>query len=1414
MSEAVSVLGKVARAWFEEAFGDPTPAQELAWPALARGESALLIAPTGSGKTLAAFLALLDRLSSEPPGKTEPGGVRVLYVSPLRALVNDIHRNLEVPLRGMAQAAARLGEPPPEVATAVRTGDTPRRDRERMIRRPPDILCTTPESLFLLLTSERAAPALSSVDTVIVDEVHALAGNKRGTHLALSLERLAWLVGRPLQRVGLSATVRPPERIAAWLGGREDAGPRPVSVLDAGGRKAMDLRVETTVDDLRELPGETIWPSVYEELVRLIREHRSTLVFVNNRRLAERIAARVNDLAGEPLCRVHHGSVSREARLEVEEALKAGRLPALVATSTLELGIDIGAVDLVVQIESPKTATAGLQRVGRSGHLVGETAVGRVIPKFRPDLLDAAGVARAMLRREVEETHVPEHCLDVLAQHLASAACSGSWTSAGLHEMVRGAYPYRELDRPRFEKVLQMLAGRYPAARFGELRPRVAWNRSTDEVSARPGTRRLVTQNAGAIPDRGYFPVIHAGTEARLGELEEEFVIESRIGDSFVLGSAVWRIESIDRDRVLVREAPGATPAVPFWRGEAAGRPYELGLRVGRFLREAAERLDDPGFVDWLGEECALGERAALNLRTYLLDQREATGELPDDRTVVVEEFDDELGDRRVVVHSPFGGRVHHAWMMAARARIRDAEGLDVEGVPTDAGFMLRLPGRDSPAPLHLIADLPEDEDLDELLLRELQIAPLFGTLFRENAARALLLPRRGAGRRTPLWLQRLRAGDLLQLVKRLGDFPILLETYREAWDDVLRVGEVRRVAAGLARGEILVHRVATDAPSPFAAAFLFEFEGSLLYAGDQPRAEWRSQLLAVDRDLLSRVVRPESLRDLLDERALAGVEALLQRTDRRSRLRDAEEVADALAALGDLSTDELRERAGARWRELLDPLTAEGRAVPMSVGGRERWVSAEHADDYRGLAAGDRGAAARVLRRHLAGKGPVGAREVAARYGLREEEAAALLTELQATGEVASGEYRPGRTGREWVDAQNLRRIHRETLRVLRRDVEPVDPHRYADFLVSWHGVGRPRASDAASAREVVERLAGVPVPASALLREVLALRFRGGDAEEIEELVRTGAVTWQGLPGRRVSLLPRDAAGLLVRPPEPAASEAARAVASALEEGGAQFLSEVAGRVRLPEPHALEGLFELVWAGRATCDALAGTEEPRRGAHRLPRYGRWAQLPPEAEDPGARAAAWAARLLQAYGVVAREMAAAAEVPVPWPAVREALDGMEARGEVRRGYFVRGLSGVQFALPPVVERLRRAHGEGPLRLLAATDPANPYGRVLPLPADRPIRFTRSAGSWLVAAGGTPVLAVEARARRLLPLRREGLNEAVGLLRDLARLDARGRVSVEWWDGRPIAETEGAALLGRAGFSLGPRDMSYRAPAG
>ncbi|MFN2544146.1 MAG: DNA glycosylase AlkZ-like family protein, partial [Actinomycetota bacterium] len=887
----------------------------------------------------------------------------------------------------------------------------------------------------------------------------------------------------------------------------------------------------------------------------------------------------------------------------------------------------------------------------------------------------------------------------------------------------------------------------------------------------------------------------------------------------------------MDHDRIQVTEAPGALLKIPFWRGDQPGRPLELGYAFGEFLRDASERLDEPEFVEWLRDRSGMESRAALNLRTYLLEMREALGELPSDRVVVLEDFLDELGDHRIVLRSPFGARVHHAWLLAAKARIRDAFNIEAEAVAHDDGFMIRFPRGDEEPPLDLIAELPSGDELDELLLRELQISPLFGACFRENAARALLLPRRGPERRTPLWLLRLRAQDLMQVVKRFGNFPVLLETYREAWDDLLRVREVQQVARAIATGDIVVHRAKTDFPTPFASSLMFEFAGNMLYGGDQPRAEWRTQLLAIDRETLQGLIRPEQMRGLIDKRAVSGLEAVLQRLADKSRPRSVDELADTLAQLGDLSAAELRDRVGPDWRTMAQELAAERRAAVIELGGEQRWIAAEYEAEYGSLRGaglvpadgpgtrpGPREDAQRtVIRRWLSAKGPVTPDEVTARYGIEAEEAAARLQELQATGEVVAGEFLPGGTEREWVDAENLRRIHRETLKILRKQIEPVDPERYAGFLLSWHELDRPGAASDRRVRDAMSGIGGIPVTAVALEPAVLGRRLADREPKPFAEIVGAGEFVWQGLPGKRVAVLPRDRATALLRPP---AEFTENDVLRTLRGRGALFLSELAIATSMPERDLLEELFPLVWAGLVTNDSLAGIHEPPRpkrsqsrterlAAGMLPRYGRWSLLPDL--DGAAAPDAWAQQLLRVYGVVAREMASAAECPVPWPLVRDRLDHLEASGKVRRGYFVRGLSGIQFGLPEAVERLRRPPSEK-LVLVAAADPANAYGGLLPVPADKPYRVHRVPGNWLILRGGRPVLGIEGGGRRLHALSADGVEEAVALVPQLAERALRGRLTVEEWNGMPVTATEGAELLQRAGFSAGPRQMSYRKP--
>src|SRR5437588_3781506 len=996
----LDVSSDATRGWFERVFDAPTPAQAKGWPVIASGAHTLIQAPTGSGKTLAAFLYAIDRLTAAP-GE----GLRVLYVSPLKALNYDVERNL----RGPA-AAVR-----PELSVAVRTGDTPQKERARMLREPPDILITTPESLFLMLTSQ-AHELLRSVDTLLLDEVHAVAGTKRGAHLALSLERLERLVASPFQRIGLSATQRPLEEI-----GRFVSGGRAIELVDAGVSKQLDLQVVVPLEDMRE-PGATgqaaevggeratssIWPSIYPALLELVREHRSTIVFVNNRRLAERLALRLNELAEEDVARAHHGSLAREQRLQIEEDLKAGRIPCLVATSSLELGIDMGAVDLVVQVESPKSVARGLQRIGRAGHSLHEVSKGRIFPKFRADLLESAVVAQRMREGAIEETRIPRSPLDVLAQQIVAICADEEIDVSDLHQLVRGAYPFADLSRPQLENVLDMLAGRYPSDEFAELRPRIVWDRTAGVVRGRQGARRLAVTNAGTIPDRGLFGVFIVDGGGRVGELDEEMVYEARAGQVIMLGASSWRIEEITRDRVLVSPAPGVPGTVPFWKGEGVGRPYELGAAIGKFTRELLA-LSEQRALERLGKD--LDRRAAANLLAFLREQERATGVVPSDRTVVVERFRDEIGDWRICILTPFGARVHAPWAMAVGARLRDSLGIEVQSIWSDDGVAFHLPDADAPPSTDLL--LLTADELDELVIAEVGQTALFGARFRENAARALLIPRRRPGERSPLWQQRLKAQGLLQVARKYASFPIVLETYRECLQDVFDLPALKRLLHGLRARELDLVDVESASASPYSASLLFDYIATYMYEDDTPPAERRAQALSLDRDLLRELLGQEELRELIDADALEEVEAQL-----RGPPRSPDELHAVLRLRGDL-------RAGEYADNLAQPLLRERRALLARLAGEERLIAAEDAGRYRdalgvmppgGLPEvfleGGPDSQRELVVRYAKGRGPFTTGQANERFGRDVEP---LLHVLERREELVRGELRPGGSEREW---------------------------------------------------------------------------------------------------------------------------------------------------------------------------------------------------------------------------------------------------------------------------------------------------------------------------------------------------------------------------------------------------------------
>jgi len=1449
------------RDWFARAFAAPTAAQEQAWPAIATGEHVLISAPTGSGKTLAAFLWGLDRLAATPARpEGEERRTRLVYVSPLKALSYDIERNLRAPLRGIGA----------ELRVAIRTGDTPQRDRQLMLREPPDVLITTPESLYLMLTS-RAREILAGAEWCIIDEIHAVAGTKRGAHLALTLERLEALAGRSVQRIGLSATQNPLEEVGRFMVGPH----RRCRIVDTGVRKELDLKIHVPVESMVEpdsagadpldpLEGgeatrRSIWPAIYPELLKLVREHRSTIIFVNNRRAAERLALRLNELAEAEIARAHHGSLAREERLVVEELLKGGELPCLVATSSLELGIDMGAVDLVLQVESPKSVSRGLQRIGRAGHSVGDVSRGRIFPKFRGDLLECAVVAKRMREGAIEPTVVPRNALDVLAQQIiAMAAVEEPLSVDELYALVTRTHSYAELSRPVFESVLDMLDGRYPSSEFAELRPRIVWDRVGGTIRPRKGARQLAVTNAGTIPDRGLFTVTLPDGR-RVGELDEEMVYEARPGQTFLLGASSWRIEEIGRDRVIVSPAPGVPGAVPFWKGDSVGRPKELGAAIGAFARWA---VDQP--VETLERDYDLDPRAAQNLLTFLREQQDATRVVPSDRTLVVERFRDEIGDWRLCVLSPYGGRVHAAWGLALSARIRDEYGLESDVIWSDDGLIVHLPDADEPPGAELV--MIEPDELEDRVVRELGASALFGARFRENAGRALLIPRAYPGRRTPLWQQRLKAQSLLEVAKRYGDFPIVLETYRECLRDVLDVPGLHDLLVRLHARELSLVEVETPTASPFASSLLFDYVATYMYEGDTPNAERRAAALSLDRDLLRELLGQDELRELIDPGALAQVEADLQRTSERTRAETRDALHDVLRRVGDLTAAEAAERvlAGLDAHAMLAGLERERRAVRLRVAGEERWVAAEDAGLFRdalgvvppgGLPEAFLGDVeqplAKLLRRFAATHGPFPTAQARGRYRVDPSSA---LAELEREGGLVRGELRPGGTEREWCDAEVLRRLRRASLAALRKEIEPADQRALARFAASWQGVDRHPAAGAGvdRLREVLVPLQGLALPAELWEREVLPRRCGAYSPSWMDQLCASGELVWLGAGalGRnsgRIALYFREDVDLVGPPPtrgDPPAEPAHARVRARLEHG-ACFYTDLLSDVELVPEELQEALWDLVWAGEATNDAFAALRAPRltlaraqadtrgrrsgvarrfssrrRGAQ-AQLQGRWSlteSLFRDVPDVAQRRRAQAELLLERYGIVTREQVIAEGIPGGFSAVYNELAQLETLGVARRGYFVEGLGGAQFALPGAVERLRaqRDEGEESTLVLAASDPAQPYGAALPWPKREGERRrpARTAGAHVVLVGAEPVLYLERGGRAMQALVGSDdprLEPALSALAGHVHAGRLGRLALEKVDGEAVVGSPWEERLVEVGFSPGPRKLSLSA---
>jgi len=1471
----------VTAEWFRAVFDAPTAPQRMGWPVIARGESALILAPTGTGKTLTAFLWCLDRLMLHPSLASQKKGCRIVYVSPLKALAVDVERNLRSPLAGIANMARRRGVEFREPTISVRTGDTPQRERAKFARNPAEILITTPESLYLLLTSQ-ASEALRTVDTVIVDEIHALVPTKRGAHLALSLERLEALTKRRLQRIGLSATQRPLEEVARFLGGVEspdaaigsslvkgtgsspyieqqdssgalapealpsqpaelawssdatEVAPlryRPVTIVNASARKQLKLRVEVPVEDMTRLGEQeylpsgpasqtpkrvSIWNAIHPRLLEIIRERNSTILFVNSRQVAERLAGALNELAGEAIARAHHGSLAAAQRSVIEEQLKAGQIRALCATSTLELGIDMGAVDLVIQIEAPPSVASGMQRIGRAGHHVDAVSEGILFPKYRADLVACAAVTRAMHEGHIESTRFPRNPLDVLAQQLVAIVAHPPSAAAppgkhkvlkaarraknltaelkfddldsprkntdapkpevsvdALFELVRHAAPFWALTRAAFEGVLDLLSGRYPSDEFAELRPRLTWDRVRNVVTARDGAARLAILNAGTIPDRGLYGVFLAyseGKAVRVGELDEEMVFESHPGETFILGASTWRIVEITHDRVLVTPAPGEPGKMPFWKGDGPGRPLEFGRRIGALVREL-RALPKVAALTRLVADHDLDPGAAENLLKFLADQEDATGSVPDDRTVVIERCRDELGDWRVCVLTPFGSRIHIPWAMAVSARIRAAGGPEVETLWGDDGFVLRFPDTDEPPDPDWF--LVESAEAMALVLRQLGTTALFAGRFREAAGRALLLPRRRADARSPLWQLRKRSYDLLSVASRYPKFPLLLEAYRECLRDVFDMPALIETLRAIEQRQLRVHVVETRKPSPFAASLLFSYVANFLYDGDAPLAERRAQALTIDQEQLRELLGEADLRELLDADAIAEVEEIAQCLAETHRARSADGIHDLCLRLGDLSREELARRVVSP--ELLahvDRLVRSRRLLELRIAGERRLIAAEDAARYRdglgiplppGLAVALLEPVANpvleLVRRYARTHGPFVLREAAERFALDAAVVENVLRQLAAEGRVLEGGFLPGGLHREWCDAEMLRLIRRKSLARLRREVEPVEQHTLARFLTHWQGILAPRRTGHANLDgllDAIESLQGAPLPASLVESAILPARIAEYAPAGLDTLIAAGEVAWAGVEpigerDGRIALFLADKLPLLAqqRPLVEPLTENEEKLIAVLESTGASFFDPLHQALGGGYPgETIEALWSLVWRGLITNDSLhalrAYISKPESA--RMPRrlqtgvvfrsrrttpptaQGRWSLLPIRAQKgnaggPTATEAshALALQLLNRYGVLLREQVAAENVPGGFSAVYDVLKALEESGRIRRGYFVAGLGATQFALPAAVDLLRQLRTAPPEEKpefvqLAATDPANPYGSVLRWP--------------------------------------------------------------------------------------------------
>lgn len=1464
--------------WFGRTYGAPTEAQLETWAAIRQGHHVVVSAPTGSGKTLAAFLWSIDQLLHTPPPEDPARACRVLYISPLKALAADIERNLATPLAGIRHEDPNL----PQLRVGVRTADTPASERRRFGTKPPDIFITTPESLFLVLNSA-ARTGLAGVELVIVDEIHALVSTKRGAHLAVSLSRLDEMLNTPAQRIGLSATAGYLKDTTRFLTGADSE--RPFTIVAPHMPKHFDITVSVPVADMTQLgpagaggeastggrtPEPSIWPHVERSVADLIERHQSTIVFTNSRRGAERLTARLNEewagrhgpdlprpggtnpagliglsgaAVGAPpvLARAHHGSMSHVERRLTEEELKAGRLPAVVATSSLELGIDMGAVDLVVQVGAPPTVASAVQRIGRAGHQVGAPSTGVIFPTHRGDLLAAWVVAERARSGWVEDNFMLTNPLDVLAQQIIAMCAGTTWHRAHLARVIRRASPFVSLGEESLNAVLDMVSGRFPSEDFAGLKARVVWDRTADTLTGRPGAAMLVNTSGGTIPDRGLYPVYltdeaaaDTRTGKRVGELDEEMVFESRAGDVITLGSTSWLIESIDNQRVLVSPAPGVPGRLPFWTGDTQGRPYDLGNYLGIRVRELADALDGGEFnYDALA---GLDDLARRNLTDYLREQLDATGVLPDNNTIVVEHFRDELGDWRVVIHSLFGNRVNAPWalLIAAERQILHVE--DIKPMSADDGIVFRWPtgDQDRVRRQDIVFEL---KYVYQQVARHLARSALFASRFRQAAARALVLPRMRPGERQPLWLQRHRAAQLFGAASQFPNFPVVAEAMRECLHDDYDIDALCELMAAIKLGHVRIVEVFTPRPSPFAASLLFGYTGQFLYEGDLPLAERRAAALAIDPALLAELLGTAEQvdpADLLDEDVVAAVDAEL--TGLTHPARSAEQLADVLARHGPLTDAELAERAEPAWPTWRDELVAAHRAfqVPgpagdLTASAEDGWLLREGLPAPSAPPTGTQRALPRrdLIVRHLATRAVTTAAEIASRFGWPELEVADILHDLVEAEVAVQGRLTRHAAAREFCAADTMRTLRRRSLAALRAQIEPVSHAQYAAFLPRRQHIGQLRGT--AGLLQAVADLAGVLLPPAVWESLILPARVTNYAPHLLDEVIGSGQVVWTMMNGE-VALHPRATAALtVIAPCQEITDELELAVLGLLGAGGGHFVDDLAERLAEPVQSVKDALDRLAATGHVTNDSFDPVRRVVRSRRAKPKGrvrprpllgsmyatdpgGRWSLTPRPSADQARQLAFATTAVLDRYGLITRTIAARAGVK--FDAIYRYLVQAEERGQMQRGYFVAELGAAQFSTTAAVEDMRADHGNT-VHVLAAIDPANPYGAIIPWPkSTAELSAVRRDDAVIVLVGGELVLYLHSGARTLLRFSSDAhlLARAASGLADVLSRGVLRRTAISKIDGEAALNAEDIVMtaLVEAGFVRTPAGLRVR----